>query len=328
MIAPLLVTAFLSSPGAARAGIVLDSGSYGYSNFQVDNTIPSAAGSAPLFSGGELISPGHGLASLYGSVDNTVQTFSQTPISSNFISAYTNLSTGFGTARTDILATLVGGNGASSAQGGIYWLNDTTLADNLKGKTNLASVSVSIATASFTNTGSTSVNIKNPGALLSVSGTLGDTDSSSYVAAGLTSSFTLSGGGVTASMTNLGNIVLAANASGSISSNGGTTGSFAADFNSGTLLATASSTVGSPITLLPGETIDFTATLTLISDPDSFISITTQMASQFPTDPSDTPDFGIFAGGAPSIIPEPSTIVLLGVGLASAGLWARRTRHS
>jgi hypothetical protein len=330
MTAPILITAFLASSGVARAEVVLNNGSHGYSNFQLDTTVPTGSGSGPIFSGGELFSPGSGFPLLDEGVEGVSQMSNQTPISTNFISSYTNLAAGYGTGTTDMLATLLGGNGASSARGGIFWLNDTTLADGLApGTTGYASVSVSIATAMFTNTSTTtSVNIQNPGALLSVSGTLGS-DTSSYVAAGLTSSFTLSGPGVTSSTTNLGNIALAANRNGaSIAYNGGGGGGTSASLSNGFLSATASATnPGGSITLLPNESITFSATLTLISDPGSTLSISSTMDPGFPTDPADMPTFGIFAGG-PNVVPEPSTIVLLGVGLSAAGLWARRTRRA
>ena len=326
----------LGSPSReSRAGIVLNSGSLGISDYQLDG-LTGSNGAGPTFSNGMLITPGGGFPSLAGILPETPSQLAvQSPISSNFI---TNATTdpnsptgyvpfGFGTATTDILATVVGGNGTSSARGGIFWVNDTTLADNLGGSTGSASVSVSTAQATFLNNGTSAVDIRNPGALLSVTGSIGSS-SSSYVAAGLASSYTLMGGGLATTTTTLGSIALAANAGGiSIASNGGGGGAGSARLLGGLLSATGSSTsLLSDLMLQPGQSIQFTATLTLISDPGSSISISTDLAPGFPGDPGLVPGFGAFAGG-PVAVPEPSTVVLLFVGLPGAILQARGLRR-
>jgi hypothetical protein len=83
--------------------------------------------------------------------------------------------------------------------------------------------------------------------------------------------------------------------------------------------------LGGQITLVPGESITLSAVLTLISDPGSFIAISSGLAPGFPTDPSFVPVFGINADAQPLAVPEPSTIMLLGAGLTMAGLWGRKS---
>ena len=334
MIAAIVIAILGFAGGFADAAITLDPGSLGISAYQLDGLAPSNS-FGPVFSNGMLLAPGGGFPTLTGTVPETPTQLSiQTPISTNFITnATTNpnspigyVPASFGTATTDILATVVGGNGTSSSRGGIFWNSDTTLADNLAGSSNMASVSVSTAMASFTNSGTTAIDIKNPGAFLSVTGSLGSA-TSSYVAAGLSSSFTVSGGGLASVTTVLGSISLAANRSGaSFSSNGGGSGASSARLINGLLSATGSSTnTLGDIMLQPGQSIAFNATLTLISDPGSSITISTDLAPGFPSDPQYIPGFGVFAGGPDSLaVPEPSTIVLLGAGLVSAGLWGRR----
>jgi hypothetical protein len=66
--------------------------------------------------------------------------------------------------------------------------------------------------------------------------------------------------------------------------------------------------------------------LTLISDPGSEISISDTLIPGFPSGPQYIPDFGSFAS-SPSVVPEPSTIVLVVSGLALTGLWSRSRRR-
>jgi hypothetical protein len=221
-----------------------------------------------------------------------------------------------------------GSEGSSTPKGGVFWSVNTTIADNLgSNSTNppLASVSLSIAKAIFTNTGTTNVRVT-PGSIISVIGTLG-TDSRSFVAAGLSSSYTLSGGGVTTTTTTLNPIVLAASRTLSTIATYGTDPNGAASVTvaGGKVFGTGSTfNLGGQITLVPGESIAISAILTLISDPGSFIGISNGFAPGFPTDPSFVPDFGVNAD-APILIPEPSTIALLGIGVTMSGFWARRS---
>ena len=83
---------------------------------------------------------------------------------------------------------------------------------------------------------------------------------------------------------------------------------------------------GSSIQVGAQQTITITAMLTLLSDPMSSISIVSSLAPGFPPD-GPMPDFGAFVGGPQAeAVPEPSTIAMLGLGLASVGAWRVRAR--
>ena len=337
MFAVILLGTIVLSSGTSRAGLTLESSS-GTIEFALNTISSTAVQGSPQYNGdGSLASPGGGYPKLTGLLgDSSYQFASTDTISPNFTStATTNSSspTGFvpsdyGTAATEVYAAVSGSQGSSTNKGGVFWTTTTTLADNLEAGSGLASVSLSTATAMFTNTGSGNLRLT-PGALLSVNGTLGS-GSTSFVAAGLSSSFTLSGAGVTTSTTALDSITLAAGRSfSSIASYGNDPNGAASLTSAGGIVSGTGSTfnLGGQITLLPGESITISAVLTLISDPESSIGISSGLSPGFPTDPSFIPTFGISADSPPALVPEPSTIVLLGAGLAAAGLWTRSKRH-
>ena len=335
-IAPAILGIVLAFACQADAGLVLGSYSPATISYQVDSIGPGASG-GPTFNGdGTLASPGNGFPTLLGQASGTSsQSSSVNSIKTDFISSATtdpNSSIGyvpasFGTATTDVYAATSGSIGGYTSRGGIFWTSTTRVADNLNGSSSLASVSISKASAMFTNTGTSSIRVT-PGSMLSVTGTLGQAPGS-FVAAGLSSSYSLFLGDSPLGQTSLGSIALAANASQNTVSSTGGNGNGAA---STTLIGQALSGTGSSfnpsgsITLIPGETILFSAVLTLISDPGSEIGLSDTVTPGYPSDPQYYPDFGSFALAVPGSnpVPEPSTALLVGSGLAAAGAWGRR----
>ena len=208
----------------------------------------------------------------------------------------------------------------------MFWSLNTALMDNLPSVTE-ASVTYSTATSTFTNHTGGNVTIT-PGSILSIKGVLGRLNGSSYVAAGLASSFSVFGGGVASSFTALDPIILATNGDGTnIASKGPGPNEFASLIVQGNQLSGTGTSLGqSAITLVNGESITISAALTLISDPGSSLGISTDLGPGFPSGQQYVPTFGAFAS-APAAVPEPSTLLLLGGGLAMAGLWNRSNRR-
>ena len=199
-------------------------------------------------------------------------------------------------------------------QGGVYWSLATTLSDNLASGSALASVSFSTATATYTNNGQNSVTIT-PGSLMSIAGTLGN--STSFIAAGLSTSITTTYGENTTT-TALDPIILASGFGVNIASKGSNSSDYASVTVSGNIVTGSACNLSSSMTILSGESITVTSYMTLISDPGSTIGITDALPPGLTT----IPDFGSFSS-SPLItaVPEPSTVVLMGSGLAFAGWW-------
>jgi PEP-CTERM motif len=324
----LVIGVFLSSEKTSEAALTLDS-SVGTISYGIFSTTLNT--NSPAFSNSMLIYPGGGLPVL---TEGALSQNSSSALSPFFFSnATTNPGSPvgsvppiYGNATTEVYTSTSGQQGGFTTQGGVFWSLRTSLADNLPSVT-LSSVMFSTASSTFTNNTGGNISL-NPGAILSVTGSLGRLDGSSYVAAGLATSFTVFGAGVPTSSTLLDPIILATNGHGT---NIATTGTGPHEFASLTvsgnrLTGTATSFGTSSITLISGESITIAAALTLISDPGSSIGLTTDLTPGFPSGPQFVPTFGAFADSR-SVVPEPSTIVLLGGGLAMAGLWTRSNRR-
>jgi hypothetical protein len=332
--AMLLLGAILVPSRTSRAGLTLQSSS-GTSFYSLVNTSsPGPSNFAFNTANGELLAAGGGLPQLgaLGSPPN--QFSSQNTLVPSFTTNATNVPGSFGTASTQIYAATSGQEGGFTTQGGLFWSITTSVADNLGTSSSLASLSFSTATATFTNNGTGSVTLT-PAAILSVTGTIGS-GAGSYVAAGLFTTFSTTIGGVTHAPITIDPIVLAANnASGNavrIASTGGASNEFGSLNVAGSRVnGTGTGFNPSSVTLNVGDSITISSALTLISDPNSSIGIVSGLPLGFPTDPSFVPMFGVFADalGAP-VIPEPSSIVLLSIGMTMPGVWAalRRRRLS
>ena len=325
------VAFFLGLPAVSDAGLTLvsSSGSISYGVYSTSN------GSGPSFVNNMLVNPGGGLPVL-GSLTSTSQSATASSLSPSFaLTATTNpnsptgfVPSNFGTATTQIYTASSGNRGGFTTQGGIYWTSNTGLADGLTPGAGFASVSFSTASATFVNNMSTAISFT-PGALLSITGTLGGADGKSYIAAGLSSSYTINDGEST-STSPLDSIILATNKLVTINSTGTNINEYASiSVLPGLKVSGAGTSLSNSIvTLGVGQSITISSALTLISDPGSSINISTDLPSGFPTDPQFLPDFGVAANSAPvAAVPEPSTIVLMGSGLAIAGLWSRSSRR-
>jgi hypothetical protein len=228
----------------------------------------------------------------------------------------------FGTARTVVTAQSAGSQGVQSTQGGIFWNSLTTLSDNIPAGQNIASVSFTSTKAVFANNGA-SITLNSPGSILSARGIVGGTGGS-YVAAGLVDVFIVRNQGGDIVSSTVGTVVAAASADGNtVNLSGVGNGSSTGISYTNNRLSITGTNIAAPITVGNGQTIEVDAFLTLIADPMSTISIVDDLAPGFS---GIIPDFGAYSGGPFAIVPEPSTIVMLGLGLASVGAWRVRAR--
>ncbi len=363
--AAALVTAALVPASPSMAGITLSSSS-AVSYFALDTSTPSNAGSLPIFvnqlGNGDMLTAGSGLAQI-ATVSTAVaasSTGTMLPAPPTGFSVNSNSLTGlpseYGTATTSIYAAATGQQGASTPQGGIFFNAGTSLADNLSpGDTTHASVASSTGIATFTNNSSSLV-ILNPGtvgAALSVVGTV-NTNTGGSVEAGLSTFITLSGTDYSKPLTyQLDSIALGA---GQLSVNDGVVGgptisplastisplaltglipggfnlsnpyfldgqeAASASYSNGQLTGTGSVFDPYAIDLGTGDAITITSYLTLISDPGSSIALSDSLDPNFT---GQIPGFGAFAGA----VPEPSSLVMLGAGMAGVAAWSRRQRR-
>ena len=322
-------------PQASEAGLTLTS-----SSVQVGDTLnainPAGPGYPVFGGGGILVSPGGGLPTTLFTVPpvpGTFQIATAPTLAPPF--AFTSSTTPrpgvigtvpakFGTAVTAVFAQGAGQQGTLLTQGGLFYDTRTRLADNLgPGDVNLASVSYSFSTATFRNDTGADI-LLNPAALLSVQGNVGTTNDS-YVAAGLLASITLSDSTIPI---NLEPIVLAATRPNIAFGIAGRNDPISAINIGGRLFATATSTYGSIVAVHRGQSITIQSSLTLISDPGSSIQVVSSLAPLPPGFQFHQPDFGVYVGGTFSqfVVPEPSAIAMLGLGLATAGGWRLRAR--
>ena len=324
MFATIVLWMIVSTSQTTKAGLTLNSSS-GTDSYAIYSTTTPGTGAA--FSNNMLVNPGGtGFPSLTGPLgDSPSQSNSATTLSPYFLTSATTNSnapggyvpSSFGTSTTETYTATSGQQGTLTTQGGVFWSLRTNLADNLSSP-NLASVSFSMATASFTNNSGSSITIT-PGAILSISGSLGTNTSSSFIAAGLTSSITLSGGGLSSPQTtNLDNIILAANGAGSIVASKGSGANEVANVGivGNSVSGTGTSLDPNSVTLVNGESISITAYLTLISDPGSSINVSDGLPPGFPLGLAVHPDLrrlrgcrhggpGAFDGLAPWFGPRP-----------------------
>ncbi len=320
--------ALLAVDQTAEAGLTLlsSSGSTSYSVFATTTPTSNSAAykqianSDGTMSNTVLLSPGNGLPTLVPPSTSSLS-FSASTLSPYFLSSVTNGANNFGSATTEVYASTSGQQGSFTSQGGVYWSLKTNLSDSIPAGTNAASVSFSIATATYQNLTSSAMTFT-PGAIMSISGTLGGP--SSYIAAGLATTISTTDG-ESVSTTVLDTITLAANGTGAtIAAYGhGTNEAASVTAYNNTVSGTGTSLDPNTVTLNPYSSITITSYLTLISDPGSSIGITNTLAPGFPSGSQYLPDFGSFASSQ-TMVPEPSSIILLGSGLATTGLWLRK----
>jgi hypothetical protein len=329
----IILGGFLASQATAEAGLTLtsSSGSVTYGIFGTTTGSSNAVYKSQTINGFNentvLLAPGNGLPSLT-TLASSSGSYSSNNLNPFFLTSSNNSSSSYGSATTEIYVAGTGQQGSFTTQGGVYWSLNTSLSDNLGASSNQASVSFSIANATYMNNTNNTISF-DPGAILSVAGTIGS--SSSYVAAGLATTITVTNnseeGPITTS-TNLDTITLAANGAGvKLASTGN--GPFeygSVSVLGGVLSGTGTSLDSSMVYLNPGDTISISSYLTLISDPGSSVGITDNLPLDFPSGSQYIPGFGAY-GESPSVVPEPSTIVLLGGGLAMVGFWNRTSRR-
>ena len=245
--AAFLAAAILGPVQSSFAELTLTSSS-GSAVFGVYSTIIPELNPSTFNTDGSLQSPGFGLPTLNGLVAGLP---SQSSSPGSLIPYYTassvttsNLSgngvpTVFGTSATEMSATGTG-QGTLLPQGGILWSTKTNLSDKLTAD-NEASVSIFYASATFKNNTGSTVDLAQGtfGTLLNIKGTLGSTTDGSYIAAGLSSTYQLSG---SSQATQLAGVVLAGQGTSGYSSTGNATGDAkSASFNNGVLSGTATS---------------------------------------------------------------------------------------
>jgi hypothetical protein len=304
-----LIVLGLSSPPAGRAApFAVQSGSAGTIQSSVWNINGTSATPVLDPNTGMLLSAGSGyqlLASQSGPNNLTtgpiVPSLSAVVNSSNFGNSLFGNSRAFVTAVST--STGVGGQGV---QAGTFF-TPVAVNDIVGGGT--ASVSVSTSSVTFQNNGA------------AVTGTLGDTLSvkgsvdglsTDFIEAAITGTYSING----ATPTKFNPVVVAFN---------GTSNSFieelsASDyktvlqtlpiFNGSLSVSAAFSTFGPQVTIHTGDTLAFTATVTLIADPGS-VQVTDVPAG------FTLPDFGNFTT---SPVPEPASLISFLVGMSAVGL--------
>jgi PEP-CTERM motif len=330
-LAAFLATAILGPVQSSFAGLTLTSSS-GSADFGVYSTVIDEIPPSTFKADGSLQSPGFGLPVLNALVAGLPN---QSTSPGSLVPGYTATSTTtsnpsgngvptiFGTSATEMTASGTG-QGTLLPQGGILWSSKTNLSDKLtSANTNEASVSIFYASATYKNNTSSTVDLAQGtfGTLLNIKGTLGSTTDGSYIAAGLSSTYLLSGNTMA---TQLDGVVLAGQGTSGYASTGLATGdATSAGFHAGVLSGTATSYASTDVMVAAGQSITLTSTLTLITDPFSSIAIDTDLDPDFN---GSLPMFGVTANAAP-LVPEPSTVLMLASGLALTGLWARCRRR-
>jgi hypothetical protein len=317
----LVLVSFLAVQGKADAGLLTLQSSTSNVTYSVYNT---TSGSGSNFNGSNmLVYPGNNLPALNTLVSGSSQTYSSNgSIASGFTTSVTNGPDNFGSATNQNFAGSSTSQGSFTTQGGIAWSNKTKLTDDLPSGSSEASVLFSTASTTYVNNSSGIVSIT-PGAVLNIAGTLAAYSGSGplpFIAAALTTTFTIVSDGETSTIT-LSPIILASNGTTYTATSGNGNFAYLTSYNgsvsgNGTIL-------GNSLSLYAGDSITITSDLTLISDPGSSIGISSVIPS---IDPA-LPDFGSFASSDPQVVPEPSTIALMGSGLAILGFWGRSSRR-
>ena len=272
--------------GQARssfAGLTLMSSS-GSATFGVYTTFIPEENPSTFKADGSLQAPGFGLPVLNslmsGLANQSVGSGSLVPgftaiSTTNDNPAANGVPTVFGTSATEMFASGTG-QGALLPQGGILWSTKTNLSDKLTAP-NEASVSIFYATATFKNTTLTTVDLAQGtfGTLLNIKGTLGSTTDGSYIAAGLSSTYQVTG---SSQATQIDGVVLAGQGTSAFSSTGLVVGdAHHSQFTAGVFSGTASAYAGSDVMVGAHQSITLTATLTLITDPFSSITVDTDL---------------------------------------------------
>jgi hypothetical protein len=318
--AALIAAITLASPRIASAGLIVGINPNSQTEFSVRSVGEGTA--SPIFGPrGELLGPGRGFPTISAipynpMLSGPVQTVSGpiAPLPLVATSSAALIDSGrFGSSSVTIAArgsSSVIGNSASGA--GVFW--NPGFVSDVGVEFAFASIVISQASATFTNTGPLPVTAR-PGAVLSVRATLGS-EFGSFGAAALTGSFTDSLGNTTAFEP----IIVAGDGAGGLSSpndfaSGGASASFTPGIDGLSFTAYGLSRLSSTTTIPVGGMVTLQGTLTLIGDPAT--------VAIFDAPPNLLGiDFGLFAANPAdvTVVPEPSTWVSLSSALMVIGL--------